>query len=73
MQDDSLKWKVMNASFKASLLSGGHSGVLLLLLRFDPAQHPGLPFVWAGFAFWMVFLCVLAAGLLVLSFFVKEE
>lgn len=73
MQDDSLKWKLLNASFKASLLSAGQSGVLLLLLRLDPAKHPGLQFVWACFEFFIVFFCVLAAGLLVLSFFVKEE
>ena len=73
MNAENMKWKFLNASFKSSLLSAGHSGVLLLLLRLDPAQHPGLRWVWAGFVFWMVFFCVLAAGLLVLSFFVKED
>ena len=68
-----LKWLYMKHSLRCSLMSAGYSLVLIVLLQMDPQKHPGLQWFWAWFAFLLVFFVVLAAGLLVLSFFVKEE
>lgn len=68
-----LKWLYMKHSLRCSLMSAGYSLVLIVLLQMDPEKHVGLRFIQAWFAFLLVLFVVLAAGLLVLSFFVKEE
>ncbi len=68
-----LKWLYLKHSLRCSLMSVGYSLVLIVLLQMDPQKYPGLRFIWAWFAFLLVLFVVLAAGLLVLSFFVKEE
>lgn len=68
-----LKWLYMKHSLKCSLMSMGYSMVLIVLLHMDPEKHVGLRLIQAWFAFLLVTFVVLAAGLLVLSFSVKEE
>lgn len=68
-----LKWLYLKHSLKCSLMSMGYSMVLIVLLQMDPEKYVGLQIIQAWFAFLLVLFVVLAAGLLVLSFFVKEE